>query len=128
MRHMAGEDWRVVNIGHVNVAHRKGLLRSLEYTKDIYDAWFSVAPKYWDRNFFPHAAAGEGYVATFLRNLFDKIAFEVALKLKPKRGHLPHWTLTHVHAMKVQWDLFLNYQYKEEPEIRPSFEPIPLNL
>ena len=121
---MAGEDWHVANIGHVNVAHRKGLLRSLEYTSDIYDAWFRVAPKYWDRNFFPHAAVGESYVATFLRNLFDKIAFEVALELKPKWGHLPHWTLAHDHAMKVQWDLFLNYRYKDEPEIRPSFEPI----
>ena len=127
MRHMAGEDWHVANIGHVNVAHRKGLLRSLEYTSDIYEAWFRVAPKYWDRNFFPHAAVGESYVATFLRNLFDKIAFEVALELKPKWGHLPHWTLAHDHAMKVQWDLFLNYRYKDEPEIRPSFEPIPPN-
>ncbi|MGB2192218.1 MAG: hypothetical protein ACPH3A_06580, partial [Luminiphilus sp.] len=90
-------------------------------------AWFRVAPKYWDRNFFPHAAVGESYVATFLRNLFDKIAFEVALELKPKWGHLPHWTLAHDHAMKVQWDLFLNYRYKDEPEIRPSFEPIPPN-
>ena len=74
--------------------------------------------------FFPHGAVGESYVATFLRNLFDKIAFEVALELKPKWGHLPHWTLAHDHAMKVQWDPFLNYRYKDEPEIRPSFEPI----
>ena len=60
----------------------------------------------------------------FLRNLFDKICFEVALELKPKWGHLPHWTLAHDHAMKVQWDLFLNYRFKDHPEIRPSFEPI----
>jgi len=124
MRHLAGEDWDVANIGHVNVAQRQGLLRSLEYTKDIYDTWFRVAPKFWDRNFFPHGAVGESYVATFLRNLFDKICFEVALELKPKWGHLPHWTLAHDHAMKVQWDLFLNYRFKDEPDIRPSFEPI----
>jgi len=48
----------------------------------------------------------------------------VALELKPKWGHLPHWTLAHDHAMKVQWDLFLNYRFKDEPDIRPSFEPI----
>jgi glyoxylase-like metal-dependent hydrolase (beta-lactamase superfamily II) len=124
MRHLAGEDWVVANIGHVNVAHREGLLRSLEYTKDVYDTWFRVAPKYWSRDFFPHASMGESYVATFLRNLFDKICFEVALELKPKWGHLPHWTLAHDHAMKVQWDLFLNYRFRENPEIRPSFEAV----
>ena len=124
MRHMAGEEWNVASIGHVNVAHRQGMLRSLEYTNDVYDAWFRVAPKFWDRNFFPHGKVGESYVATFLRNLFDKICFEVALELKPKWGHLPHWTLAHDHAMQVQWDLFLNYRFKGNPEIRPSFEPI----
>ncbi len=124
MRHLAGEDWDVANIGHVNVAQRQGLIRSLEYTKDIYDTWFKVAPKFWDRNFFPYGAEGESYVATFLRNLFDKISYEVALELKPKWGHLPHWTLAHDHAMKVQWDLFLNYRFKDKPDIRPSFDPI----
>jgi hypothetical protein len=54
------------------------LLRSLGYTKDIYDAWFRVALKYWDRKFFPYAKVSESYVATFLHNLFDKICFEVA--------------------------------------------------
>ncbi len=122
MRHLLGEpDWDVANIGHVNVAYREGLQRSLDYTRDVYDAWFRVAPKYWDRNFFPH---GQSYVATFLRNLFDKICFEVAMELKPKWGHLPHWTLAHDHAMKVQWDLFLNYRFKDMPEIRPSFDAI----
>ena len=47
-----------------------------------------------------------------------------ALELKPKWGYLPHWTLAHDHAMKVQWDLFLNYRVKDRPEIRPSFEAI----
>ncbi|TMP03657.1 hypothetical protein CWC11_13300 [Pseudoalteromonas sp. S3178] len=122
MRHLAGEEnWNVANIGHVNVAHRKGLIRSLEYTKDIYDTWFKVAPKYWSRDILVH---GQGYVGALLRNLFDKISYEVALELKPKWGHLPHWSLAHDHAMKVQWELFLNYRFIDHPEIRPSFEPI----
>ncbi len=124
LRHLAGEQWKFANIGHVNVASRPGIMRSLQYTKDLYDAWFEVAPKYWNRDFFPHAEVGESYVATFLRNLFDKISFEVALKLKPKYGHLPHWTLSHDHAMKVQWDLFLNYSFLDRPDIRPDFTPI----
>lgn len=122
MRHLAGEEgWDYANIGHVNIAGRDGMLRSLEYTKDIYDTWFKVAPKYWDRNMFPY---GQSFAGTMLRNLFDKISYEVALELKPKWGHLPQWTLAHDHAMQVQWDLFLNYRFKDYPEIRPSFEPI----
>lgn len=121
MRHLAGEQWIFANIGHVNVASRKGIRRSLEYTKDLYDAWFEIAPKYWDREYFPH---GRGYVGAFLRNLFDKVSYEVALDMKAKWGHLPHWTLAHDHAMQVQWDLFLNYRFRDAPQIRPSFEPI----
>lgn len=121
LRHLAGEEWTFVNIGHVNIANRQGLMRSLEYTEDLYNAWFEVAPKYWSRDYFPH---GQSYIATFLRNLFDKISYDVALLMKPKWGHLPHWTLAHDHAMKVQWDMFLNYRYLERPDIRPSFDPI----
>ena len=73
---MAGEDWHVANIGHVNVAHRKGLLRSLEYTSDIYDAWFRVAPKYWDRNFFHMVRSAK---ATWLHSC---VIYSIKLLLK----------------------------------------------
>lgn len=124
LRHVLGEDWKVANTGHVNVAHRKDLEFTLEYTKDIYDAWFESIRRNWNTPAFVRAKAKGDYVAVWLRNTFDRVAYEVAAELEPKYGKYPHFELAIDHALKVQWDGFLHYDHTNHPEIRPDFTPI----
>ncbi len=125
LRHVAGEDWSFANSGHSNVSSRQDVDRLLEYTKDLYDAWFEVIPENWG---VPHYLKGklkDDNIAVWLRNTFDKVAYEMAVKLEPKWGHYPQFELALDHALKVQWDGFLHYDFYDHPEIRPQFTPIP---
>ena len=46
-------------------------------------------------------------------------------RLEPKWGHYPQFELALDHALKVQWDGFLHYDFFDRPDIRPRFMPIP---
>lgn len=124
LRHVLGEDWQVANIGHVNIASREDLEFSLQYTKDLYDAWFDAIRKNWNTEAFLKAKLKDEHVAVWLRNTFDRVAYEVAAKMAPKYGQYAHFELALDHALKVQWDGFLHYDHAHHPEIRPDFTPI----
>jgi glyoxylase-like metal-dependent hydrolase (beta-lactamase superfamily II) len=124
LRHVAGEEWEYANTGHVNISAREDLARTLEYTKDLYDAWFEVIPENWGVPEYIRGKMKGDYVAVWLRNMFDRVAYGVAKKLEPKWGHYPQFELAIDHAMKVQWDGFLHYDFFDHPEIRPDFTPI----
>ena len=125
LRHVAGEDWTFANTGHSNVSSRQDVDRLLEYTKDLYDAWFEVMPENWGMPQYLKGKLKDDNIAVWLRNTFDKVAYEMAVKLEPKWGHYPQFELALDHALKVQWDGFLHYDFFGHPEIRPNFTPIP---
>jgi len=124
LRHVAGEDWIFANTGHSNVSSPQDLEFTLQYTKDIYDAWFKAIKDNWGVPEYLRGKAKGDYIAVWLRNVFDKVAFEIAEELEPKYGHLPQFELALDHALKVQWDGFLHYDFTHHPEIRPDFTPI----
>ncbi|PKQ64511.1 hypothetical protein BZG02_06825 [Labilibaculum filiforme] len=124
LRHVAGEEWDFANTGHTNISAPKDLAFTLQYTKDIYDAWFDVILENWGVSGYARGKLKDDYVAIWLRNIFDKVAFEVAKKLEPKYGHYPQFELALDHVLKVHWDGFLHYDFANHPEIRPQFTPI----
>ncbi|WP_109831440.1 MBL fold metallo-hydrolase [Reichenbachiella versicolor] len=124
LRHVAGEDWTFANTGHTNISSPQDLEFTLQYTKDIYDAWFKAIRANWNVSGFIKAKAKGDYVAVWLRNVFDKVAFEVAQELEPKYGNYPQFELALDHALKVQWDGFLHYDFTNHPDVRPDFTPI----
>lgn len=124
LRHVAGEDWIFANTGHNNVSSPQDLEFTLQYTKDVYDSWFRAINDNWGIPEFIRGKAKGDYVAVWLRNVFDKVAFEIAQELEPKYGHYPQFELAIDHALKVQWDGFLHYDFTNHPDIRPDFTPI----
>lgn len=124
LRHVAGEDWQLANTGHSNVSSPQDVARFLEYTEDLYDAWFEVIPENWGVPQYLRGKAKGDFIAVWLRNTFDKVAYEMAAKLEPKWGHYPQFELALDHALKVQWDGFLHYDFFDHPDIRPEFTPI----
>jgi glyoxylase-like metal-dependent hydrolase (beta-lactamase superfamily II) len=124
LRHVAGEDWDFANSGHSNVSAPQDVAMFLEYTKDLYDAWFEVIPENWGVPEYIRGKLKGDYIAVWLRNVFDRVAYEMAVRLEPKWGHYPQFELALDHALKVQWDGFLHYDFFDHPEIRPLFTPI----
>ncbi|TCI93152.1 MBL fold metallo-hydrolase [Tenacibaculum sp. M341] len=124
LRHVAGEDWIFANTGHNNVSSPQDLDFMLQYTKDIYDAWFRAINDNWGLPEYLRGKVKGDYVAVWLRNVFDKVAFQIAKELEPKYGHYPQFELAIDHALKVQWDGFLHYDFTHHPDIRPDFSPI----
>ncbi len=124
LRHVLGEEWDLANTGHVNPTSREDVEMTLQYTKDLFDAWFETITDNWGVPTFLRGKAKNDYVAVWLRNTFDKVAYEMAAKLEPKYGHLPHFELALDHALKVQWDGFLHYDFTHHPDVRPEFTPI----
>lgn len=128
LRHVAGEKWTLANTGHNNVSSPQDVLTFLDYTKDLYDAWFEVIPENWGIPEYLRGKFKDDFIAVWLRNVFDKVAYEMALKLEPRWGHYPQFELALDHALKVQWDGFLHYDFSDHPEVRPQFTPIkPVN-
>ncbi|NCF21186.1 MAG: MBL fold metallo-hydrolase [Haliea sp.] len=125
LRHVAGEEWIFANTGHSNVSSPRDVAAFLDYTKDLYDAWFEVIPENWGVPQYMRGKLKDDFIAVWLRNTFDKVAYEMAVKLEPKWGHYPQFELALDHALKVQWDGFLHYDFFDHPEIRPKFTPIP---
>ncbi|MCH7805223.1 MAG: MBL fold metallo-hydrolase [Acidobacteria bacterium] len=125
LRHVMGEDWLYANVGHINVGSRQDVARTLEYFKDLYEAWFEIVP---DNNTGVaeslRAKAKDEHKAVWLRNLTDRVARKIALKVQSKWGDQPHFELARDHALKVWWDAFLHYDFSNHPEIRPDFTPI----
>jgi glyoxylase-like metal-dependent hydrolase (beta-lactamase superfamily II) len=124
LRHVAGEDWDFANTGHTNVSARQDVDFALQYTKDLYDAWFEVIPDNWGIPEYMRGKLKGDNVAVWLRNIFDRVAYKMAQKMEPKYGHLEHFELAIDHALKVHWDGFLHYDFQNHPEIRPDFTPI----
>lgn len=124
LRHVSGEEWDFANTGHNNISAPEDVRFTLQYTKDIYDAWFEVIPKHWGVSEFIRGKIKDDYIAIWLRNIFDEVAYEVAKKLEPKYGHYPQFELALDHALKVQWDGFLHYDFVDHPDVRPEFTPI----
>ena len=44
------------------------------------------------------------YIGVRLRNIFDKVAYGMALKMQPRYDHYPQFELAQDYALKVQWD------------------------
>ena len=124
LRHVAGEQWTFANTGHSNVSSPRDVAMFLDYTKDLYDAWFEVIPENWGVPEYLRGKVKDDYIAVWLRNVFDRVAYEMAVELEPKWGHYPQFELALDHALKVQWDGFLHYDFFDHPEIRPKFTPI----
>jgi glyoxylase-like metal-dependent hydrolase (beta-lactamase superfamily II) len=125
LRHVAGEDWIFAQSGHVNISSLIDVTLTLEYFEDIYNVWFDVIVENWGVDEFVRAKARGDYVGVWLRNVFDRVAHEVLVELEPKWGHYPHFEVALDHALKVQWDGFLHFDFIGHPEIRPNFTPIP---
>ena len=68
--------------------------------------------------------AKDEHIAVWLRNIFDEITYEMAVKMEPKWGHHPQFELAMDQALKVQWDGCLHDDFFNRPEIRPRFTPI----
>jgi glyoxylase-like metal-dependent hydrolase (beta-lactamase superfamily II) len=124
LRHVAGEDWLYANSGHNNISALKDVESTLQYTKDLYDAWFEVIPDNWGVPEYLRGKMKGDNIAVWLRNIFDRVAYGVAQKMEPKYGHIPQFELAIDHALKVHWDGFLHYDFQHHPEIRPDFTPI----
>jgi hypothetical protein len=125
LRHVMGEDWDYANVGHQNVGSRLDGARTLEYFKDLYEAWFELGiPLLGLPELARRAEAQEEHVGVFLRNFFDQVAIEVVLKVQNKWGDQPQFELARDHALKVLWDGYLHYDLVNHPEIRPDFTPI----
>ncbi len=84
LRHVAGEEWTLANTGHNNVSSPRDVLTFLDYTKDLYDAWFEVIPENWGVPHYLRGKVKDDFIAVWLRNTFDKVAYEMALELEPK--------------------------------------------
>ncbi len=125
LRHVIGEDWDYANVGHQNVGSKQDVARDLEYFEDLYNAWFELGiPPGGGLPGRLRAKAQDDHVGVFLRNFFDQVAVEVVLKVQNKWGDQPQFELSRDHALKVIWDVNLNYDYMNHPEIRPDFTPI----
>lgn len=124
LRHIAGESWDFGNTGHSNVSAPQDVARFLEYTSDLYDAWIETIPYNWGVPEYVRGKLKNDYIAVWLRNVFDRVAYKMAARLEPRWGHYPHFELALDHALKVQWDGFLHYDFHGHPEIRPLFTPI----
>jgi glyoxylase-like metal-dependent hydrolase (beta-lactamase superfamily II) len=124
LRHVAGEEWQYANTGHLNISARKDVDFALQYTKDLYDAWFEVIPENWGVPAYIRGKIKGDNIAVWLRNIFDRVAYDMAKQMEPKYGHYPQFELAIDHALKVQWDGFLHYDFFNHPEIRPDFTPI----
>lgn len=124
LRHVAGEDWIHANTGHMNISSRQDVMFMLEYSKDLYDAWFEIIPDHWGIPAYVKGKLKDENIAIWLRNLFDTVAYKVAAKLEPKYGHYSQFELALDHALKVHWDGFLHYDFMNRPDIRPEFTPI----
>jgi glyoxylase-like metal-dependent hydrolase (beta-lactamase superfamily II) len=124
LRHVAGEDWLHANTGHNNISGRRDLDFTLQYTKDLFDAWFEVVPDNWGVPEYLRGKMKDDNIAVWLRNIFDRVAYQMAEKLEPKYGHIPQFELALDHALKVHWDGFLHYDFQHRPDIRPEFTPI----
>jgi len=125
LRHVMGEDWDYANVGHANVGSRLDVALTLEYFEDLYGAFFKLGiPVAGGRAERVRATAQEEYIGVFLRNSYDRVAVEVVLKVQNKWGDQPQFELARDHALKMIWDVNLNYDYMHHPEIRPDFTPI----
>ncbi len=125
LRHVMGEDWDYANVGHANVGSRPDVALTLEYFEDLYEAFFELGiPVAGGRIERVRATDLEEYIGVFLRNSYDRVAVEVVLKVQAKWGDQPQFELARDHALKVIWDVNLNYDYMNHPEIRPDFRPI----
>ncbi len=127
LRHVLGEDWDFANTGHLNVAGRPDAQRALDYTKDLYDIWFEVAAAEWGMPEYIRGKVKGDSIAVWLRNFFDRVAKKVATRMEAKWDKHRHFELAFDHAMNVHWDAFLNYDFMNNPDIRPEFGPIKPN-
>lgn len=129
LRHLSGEDWQYANLGHANVGYKKDLSQTLEYLEDLYNAAYEIWPGFAPEGLVPFYAGN--HVGVMIRNLFDMAVQQMALSVKDKWSHLPHWEVARDHAAKVLWDFSLNYDYTSAREIgdklraMPDFDPIP---
>jgi len=120
LRHVAGEDWSIANLGHANVGCMADVTRTLDYFTDLYDHWFEVLPP-----FSPAMlSSGPQNHGVFIRNFMDMAAQLVATRAQDKWGHITHFEVARDHAEAVSWDLFLNYDFLTNPSVRPDFDPI----
>ncbi len=124
LRHVAGEQWDFANLGHVNVGSRQDLDLTMQYIEDLYSTWFEVMPEYANMAELSSAKQQNDYVGIWLRNLYDRVAYEMAVRLEPKYGHLPQFELAIDHALKIIWDGTFHYDYINKPNTRPIFTPI----
>ncbi len=121
LRYVAGEQWDFACYGHDNVGHKKDVLMTLDYIKDLYTTFFNFARMAWN----PKAFEGsKDHVGVFIRNTFDGVSGMVAAAMKAKWGKFPHYEIARDHAVEVMWDGFLNYDFLLHPEIKPDFTPI----
>lgn len=124
LRHVAGEQWDFANTGHNNVSAPGDVEMFLDYTRDLYDAWFEVMPDNWGVPEYLRGKVKGDYIAVWLRNVFDRVAYKIAAKLEPRWGHYPQFELALDHALKVHWDGFLHYDFSDNRDVRPLFTPI----
>ena len=135
LRHLAGEDWQHINLGHANVGYKADLMRTLEYFKDLYSALYDVWP-----GFAEMTASEEGVemfkgenTGAMMRTSFDMIVNQVTDRLRKKWGHVPQWEVARDHAYEAMFDYVLHYNYSEAKrspdidkwDVLPNFEPIP---
>jgi glyoxylase-like metal-dependent hydrolase (beta-lactamase superfamily II) len=124
LRYVAGENWLYANTGHTNVSAPKDVDFALQYTKDLYDVWYEVISENWGVPEYLRGKMKGDNIAVWLRNIFDRVAYQIAQKMEPKYGHIPQFELAIDHALKVHWDGFLHYDFQHNPDIRPDFTPI----
>lgn len=124
LRHVAGEQWDFANFAHINIGSRQDLELTMQYIEDLYDAWFEVMPENWNIPAFARAKLQNDFIGIWLRNVFDRVAYEMAVKLEPKYGHMPQFELAIDHALKIMWDAYLHYDFVNRPDVRPKFTPI----
>ena len=124
LRHVMGEDWDYANVGHRNVGSKQDVVRTLEYFEDLYGAWFEVIVDNVEATRRLRANSQGEHHGVLLRNSFDRVVVDAVLKVQSKWGDQPHFELARDHALKVAWDGYLNYDYRNHPEIRPDFTPI----
>lgn len=63
LRPVAGEQWTFANTGHSNVSSPREVAMFLDYTKDLYDAWFEVIPENWGVPEYLRGKVKDDYIA-----------------------------------------------------------------
>ena len=126
LRRVAGDEWHLANFGHCNIGCKNDVLRTLEYFEDIFRDCVDYHKASWNPEVFDKIPKFiRKNLAVTLRMGFDMQVADIAKRLYPKWGKVPHWEVARDHIEHVISDVGMYYDPFDEQVEQPGFDPIP---